>query len=148
MEFKPILDKIELIIKNSDINSSIRLYRRYVIEPGAHATPVCVIGSSISVKLNEAYLGVEDGASPRLWDFSIGIAILSKRYPLPAQIEEAAANVDIVQAGVYTALNRDMKLDGSVTQSWINSIREITLLNGEYWGFEILLDGQKFESGS
>lgn len=147
MQFKLILDKIESVIKGSAANSKIRLYRTYVIEPGAMATPICLIGSSRSLKLNEAFLGVSGGASPRLWDFDIGISILSRRYPLPKQIKRAAEEIDVTQAAVYSALNADSKLDGSVTQSWVENIREIVLLNGEYFGYEIILQGQKYESG-
>ena len=146
MQFKPILDKIESIIKASDANAKIRLYRTYLIEPGAMATPICLIGSSRSLKLNEAYLGVSGGANPRLWDFEIGISILSRRYPLPAQVKRAAEEIDEAQAAVYAALNADMTLDDSVTQAWVENVREITLLNGEYFGYQIMLVGQKHES--
>ena len=146
MQFKPILNKIESIIKASDANAKIRLYRTYLIEPGAQATPICLIGSSRSLKLNEAYLGVSGGANPRLWDFEIGVSILSRRYPLPAQVKRAAEEIDEAQAAVYTAMNADMTLDESVSQAWIENIREIVLLNGEYFGYEIKVVGQKYES--
>ena len=146
MQFKPILDKIESIIKASAANTKIKLYRTYVIEPGAMATPICLIGSSRSLKLDEAFLGVEGGASPRLWDFEIGVSILSRRYPLPVQVKQAAEEIDATQAAVYTALNADMSLDGSVTQAWVDNVREIILLNGEYFGYEIKVVGQKYEA--
>lgn len=145
MEFKPILDGIETTIKASGANLKIKLYRKYVIEPGAKAVPICLIGSSISAKLNEEYLPVSGGNNPRLWDFSIGISILSRRYPLPAQIEAAAGKVDECQAAVFTALNCDTTLNDSVLHSWVETISEITLLNGEYWGHQIMLTGQIFE---
>ena len=148
MQFKPILDKIESIIKASTANAKIKLYRTYIIEPGAMATPICLIGSSRSLKLDETFLGVEGGASPRLWDFSIGVSILSRRYPLPAQVIRGAEEVDIAQALVYTALNADMSLDGSVSQGWVEDVREIILLQGEYFGYEIKVVGQKYESSS
>ena len=146
MKFGPIIDNIESIIKTSSANAKIRLYRTYIIEPGAMATPICLIGSSRSLKLNEAFLGTSSSASPRLWDFEIGIAVLSRRYPLPAQVVRAAEEVDEVQALVYTILNSDFTLDESVTQAWVESVREIILLNGEYFGYEIMLIGQKYES--
>jgi len=146
MQFKPILDKIESIIKASAANSKIKLYRTYVIEPGAMATPICLIGSSRSLKLNEAFLGAEGGASPRLWDFEIGISLLSRRYPSPAQVVRAAEEIDEAQAAVYTALNADMTLDDSATQAWVENVREIVLMNGEYFGYELLTVGQKYES--
>ena len=145
MQFKPLLDKIESIIKSSAAHPKIKLYRTYVIEPGAMATPICLIGSSRSLKLNEAFLGIEGGASPRLWDLEIGISILSRRYPLPAQVKRAAEEIDAAQAAVYTALNADMSLDESVSQAWVQDIREIILLNGEYFGYEIKVVGQKYE---
>jgi len=146
VQFAPILNKIESIIKASDANAKIKLYRIYLIEPGAMATPICLIGSSRSLKLNEAFLGVSGGASPRLWDFEIGVSLLSRRYPLPAQVMKAAEEIDAAQAAVYTALNADMSLDDSVTQAWIENIREIVLLNGEYFGYQIMVVGQKYES--
>ena len=145
MQFKPILDKIESIIKASNANSKIRLYRMYIIEPGAMSTPICLIGSSRSLKLNEAFFGESESASPRLWDFEIGISLLSRRYPAPAQVVRAADEIDVAQAAVYSALNCDMQLDDSVTQAWVESVREIILLNGEYFGYELLLQGQKYE---
>lgn len=146
MLFKPILDAIETVLKaNQAANALIKVYRQYVIEPGVMKVPTCVIGSSRAAKLDEAYTGDTAGARPRTWDVDIGVSILTRRYPLPAQVKDAAEEVDVCQAAVYTALNYDSTLGGKVTQSWIEGVREIILLYGEYYGYEVLLSCQLFE---
>lgn len=146
MQFKPILDAIETILKaNEAANALIKVYRQYIVEPGVMAVPVCVIGSSRALKIDEAYTGDTAGARPQLWDVDIGVSILTRRYPLPAQVKEAAEMVDATQAAVYTALNEDSSLGGVVTQSWIEGVREIILLQGEYYGYSVELSCQRFE---
>jgi hypothetical protein len=146
MQFKPILDAIETILKaNEAANALIKVYRQYIVEPGVMAVPVCVIGSSRALKLDEAFTGDTGGARPRLWNVVIGVSVLTRRYPLPAQVKEAAEKIDVTQAAVYTALNFDSKLGGVVTQSWVENVREIILLQGEYYGYSVELSCQFFE---
>lgn len=146
MQFKPILDAIEAILKaNQPANALIKVYRQYIIEPGVHTVPACVIGSSRAMKINDAYTGDTGGARPRTWDADIGVSILTRRYPLPAQVKTAAEGVDAAQAAVYTALNVDSSLGDVVSQSWVEGVREIILLQGEYYGYELMLSCQVFE---
>lgn len=146
MQFKPILDAIETILKaNQAADALISVYRKYAIEPGVHTVPACVIGSSRSLKLDEAFTGDTGGARPRLWSCSIEILVLTRRYPLPDQILTAAENVDACQAAIFTALNVDSTQGGKMVQSWINSVREIVLLNGEYYGYSIEMECGVFE---
>jgi hypothetical protein len=146
MLFKPILEAIEIILKaNEAANALIKVYRQYIIEPGVHTVPACVIGSSRALKLDEAFTGDTGGARPRLWDVDVGVSVLTRRYPLPAQVKEAAEKIDAAQAAMYTALNADSKLGGVVTQSWVENVREIILLQGEYYGYELLISCQVFE---
>lgn len=145
MQLKPLLTAIENVIKASAANALIRTYRHYVIEPGVHSVPAVVIGSSRALKLDEEFLGDSAGNHPVLWQVSIGIMCLSRRYPLPAQVKKSAEDVDTLQAAVFTALNDDPKQGGACLQSWVESVREIILLNGEYIGYEINLVLQKFE---
>lgn len=146
MLFKPVLDAIETILKaNEAANALIKVYRQYVIEPGVHTVPACVIGSSRALKLDEAFTGDTGGARPRLWDVDVGVSVLTRRYPLPAQVKEAAEKIDATQAAVFTALNFDSKLGGVVTQSWVENVREIVLLQGEYYGYSVELSCQYFE---
>jgi hypothetical protein len=147
MLFKTILNALETILKANELaNALIKVYRQYIVEPGVMAVPVCVIGSSRTMKLNEAFTGDTAGARPRLWDATIGVSILSRRYPLPAQVKEAAEEVDTAQAAIYTALNVDSTLGDVVVQSWVENVREIILLNNEYFGYEIQLECQVFEA--
>lgn len=146
MQFKPILGAIETILKADEtVAGLIKVYRQYIIEPGVMAVPVCVIGSSRALTLDTAFTGDTAGARPRTWDVNIGVSILSRRYPLPAQVKEAAEKVDETQAAVYTALNADSTLGDVVTQSWVEKVREIILLNGEYFGYELIVSCQRFE---
>jgi hypothetical protein len=146
MQFKPILDAIETILKaDQAANARIKVYRQYIIEPGVHTVPACVIGSSRAMKINDAYTGDTGGARPRTWDVDIGVSILTRRYPLPAQVKTAAEEVDATQAAVYTALNADSSLGDVVSQSWVENVREIILLQGEYYGYEVMLSCQVFE---
>lgn len=146
MQFKPILDALETVIKANDAaNGLIAVYRKYAVEPGVYTVPVCVIGSSRSLKLDGAFTGDSGGARPRLWSCSIEILVLSRRYPLPDQILKAAEDVDACQAAIFTALNADSTQGGKMSQSWINGVREIVLLNGEYYGYSIEMGCEVFE---
>lgn len=145
MQFKPLLIEIENIIRASAANALIRVYRHYVIEPGVHSVPALVIGSRRDITLDESFLGDSAGARPVLWEVSLGISALTRRYPLPAQVVNAAEELDALQAAIFTALNADSTQNEACEQSWIKSIREISLLNGEYEGYELLLILQKFE---
>jgi hypothetical protein len=146
MQFKPILNAIETILKaNEAANGLIKVYRQYIVEPGVMAVPVCVIGSSRALKLDNAFTGDTAGARPRSWDVDIGVSVLSRKYPLPAQVKKAAEKIDETQAATYTALNADSTLGDVVTQSWVENVREIILLNGEYFGYELIISCQRFE---
>jgi hypothetical protein len=144
--FKTILDSIETVLKaNQAANTLIKVYRQYIIEPGVHTVPACVIGSTRAMKIDDAFTGDTGGARPRTWDVDIGVSLITRRYPLPAQVKTAAEEVDATQAAVYTALNADSSLGNVVEQSWVETVREIILLQGEYYGYEILLSCQVFE---
>jgi len=147
MQYKPILDAIEAIIKADETaNGLIGVYRTYDVEPGVPKTPVCVIGASTEMSHEQTFAGDRSGARPRIWDVSISILILGRNYPTQARLVTEVEKLDATQAAVYTALNADMTLEESVSQAWIENIREIVLLNGEYFGYEIKIVGQKYES--
>lgn len=146
MLFKPLLDAIENVIKLSAANALIRAYRHYVIEPGVHSVPACVLGTTRGLKLDEEFLGDSAGAHPVLWEVILGISVLTRRYPLPAQVVKAAEDVDALQAAIFTALNDDPTQGDVCAQSWVDSVKEISLLNGEYVGYELILILQKFEA--
>lgn len=139
MKFKPILDALETAIKNSAANTLIKLYRTYVIEPGAMAVPICLIGSSRKFNTTEIFLG-----NSRLVEAVIGVSALTRRFPLPAQILAAAESVDAVQDAVCGALNLDPTQGDALTQSWITNAAEITL-GKEYFGYEIFITCQYYE---
>jgi hypothetical protein len=146
MEFKPLLGAIENVIKLSAANALINTYRHYVIEPGVHSVPVCVLGTTRGLKLEEEFLGDSAGAHPVLWQVTLGISVLTRRYTLPPQVIIAAEAVDALQGAVFTALNDDPKQGDVCAQSWIESVKEVGFLNGEYVGYELILILQKFEA--
>jgi hypothetical protein len=147
MQFKPLIDAIEAQIKaDSTANPLIAIYHRYTVIPGVHSVPLCVAGTTISAKLDEEFLGVDSNSRPRLWDVVLGISLLTRNYPLQKQVIISREAIDAAQDAVYHALNKDCTFGDVAVQSWMNSIREIALLNGEYRGFELLLQIQVFES--
>lgn len=147
MQFKPIMTAIETIIRASAANALTKAYRHYVIEPGVHSTPVIVLGTSRGLRLEEEYLSAHgDGGNPVLWQVTLGISVLTRRYPAPPQVIKAAEEVDALQAAVFTALNTDSKQGDECAQSWVESVKQVSLLNGEYLGYELILILQKFEA--
>ena len=140
MKYKPILDAIEAIIKADETaNGLIGVYRVYAVEPGVPKTPVCVIGSSMGMSHDLSFLGDTSGARPRVWGVLIAIQILGRSYPTQAQLITEVENLDAAQAAVYTALNEDTSISGTVTLSKIEAIRGITLPGNEYFGHEITI---------
>jgi hypothetical protein len=142
MQFKPIVAALEAQIKGSAANTLIKLYRSYVVEPGAMAVPICLIGSSRKFSTTEEYLG-----NNQLLEAVIGISVLSRRFPLPAQIIRAAESIDATQDAICIALNADRTQGDVIVQSWITNVAEITLGN-EYFGYEIFVTCQVFETSS
>lgn len=140
MQYKPILDAIEAIIKaDTTANGLIGVYRVYGVEPGVYATPACVIGSSMAMSHNMSCLGDTSGSRPRVWAVNISILILGRSYSTQAQTKTEVEKLDATQAAVYTALNADTSLTNTVTLSKIDDIRGITLPGGEYFGHEIII---------
>ena len=139
MKFKPILDALESVIRASAANTLIKLYRTYVIEPGAMAVPICLIGSSRKFNTTETFLG-----NSRLIEAVIGISALSRRYPLPKQVVTAAESVDALQDAICIALNANPTQGDALVQSWITNATETTLGN-EYFGYEIFITCQFYE---
>jgi hypothetical protein len=149
MLFKTLIDAIETQIKaDNTANGLIAVYNRYIIMPGIHTMPTCIVGTSHSVNLSEEFQGESPISRPRLWTVSIGISCLTRNYPLQAQVITASENVDAVQAAVCGALAKDNTLGGAALQSWVSGISEIVLHNGEYRGFQITLELQIFEHSS
>lgn len=147
MLFKTVIEAIENEIKtDTAANTLIAVYNRYTILPGIHTMPAVVVGTSQSAKLAEEFLGESAGSRPRLWEATIGISCLTRNYPLQNQVILASESIDAVQNAVFQALNKDNTLGNVVTQSWIESVREIALRNGEYRGFEILIVVQVYET--
>ena len=144
MQYKPILDAIEAIIKaDSTANGLIKLYRFFEVEPGVRATPVCVIGTTTEMGHEASYLGDTAGARPRLWSLSIGVSILGRSYPTQTQLNLEATALDNAQAAMYTALNEDTSITSTVTLSVIDRVRNVRI--GEYFGHEILIAAEKKE---
>lgn len=147
MQFKPIIDAVEAQIKaDGTANPLIAIYNRYTVLPGVHSVPLCVTGTTLSAKVDEEYLGVTGISSPRLWAVIIGISLLTRNYPQQSQVIRSREGIDAAQHAVYHALNKDCTFGGIVVQSWTDSVREVALLNGEYRGFEVLVQIQVFES--
>jgi hypothetical protein len=146
MQYKPILAAIEAIIK-ADVtaNGLIGVYRVYDVEQGVSKTPVCVIGSSLSMSHDLSFLGDTSGARPRVWGVLISVSILGRSYSTQAQLKTEVEKLDATQAAVYTALNADTSLTSTVTLSMINDIRGISLPGGEYFGHEIIIGIEKKE---
>lgn len=146
MQYKPILDAIEAIIKaDSTANGLIEVYRVYKIEPGVSATPACVIGSSLRMKHDQSYMGNVAGSRPRTWGVAISVLILGRSYLTQTQLTSEVEKLDATQAAVFSALNADSKLDSTVTQSLIEDIHDITIPNGEYFGHELVIGIEKKE---
>ena len=146
MQYKPILDAIEAIIKADETaNGLIGVYRVYDVEPGVYETPVCVIGTTLGMTHEQSYLGTTGGARPRLWGLSIGISILGRSYPTQAQITKEAEKLDATQAAVYTALNVDTSITSTVTLSLLERVHSVMLPGGEYFGHELLITAEKKE---
>ena len=147
MQFKPIMVAIENIIRNSPANALTKTYRHYTIEPGVHSVPTVVLGTTRGLIIDEEYLGASGvEGNPVLWQVTLGISVLTRRYPSPPQVIRAAEQVDALQAAVFTALNADSEQGETCAQSWIESVKQISLLNREYIGYEIILILRKFES--
>jgi len=146
MQYKPILDAIEAILKaDENANGVIGVYRTYAVEPGVSETPVCVIGAATEMTHDLSCLGDTGGARPRMWAVSISILILGRRYPTQALLKTEVEKLDATQAAVYTALNADTSITSKVTLSYINRIHDITMPGGEYFGHEILIVAEKKE---
>lgn len=146
MQYKPILDAIEAIIKaDATANGLIEVYRVYGVEPGVSATPVCVIGSSMDMSHDLSCLGDTSGSRPRVWAVHISILILGRSYPTQEQTKKEVGKLDTAQAAVYTALNVDTTLTNTVTLSLIDDIRGVSLPGGEYFGHEIIIVAEKKE---
>jgi hypothetical protein len=146
MQYKPILDAIEAIIKaDGTANGLIEVYRTYEVEQGVFKTPVCVIGATTDMSHDMSFLGVTGGSRPRIWGVKITILILGRSYKTQAQLKTEAEKLDAAQAAVYTALNVDTRITNTVTLSWIDNIRGITLPGGEYFGHAIEVSIEKQE---
>lgn len=146
MQYKPILDAIEAIIKaDATANGLIGVYRVYTVEPGVAKTPVCVIGTTTEMSHEQSYLGDTAGARPRLWSLTIGVSVLGRGYSTQALNKTEVEKLDATQAAVYTALNEDTSITSTVTLSLIDRIRGVTLSGGEYFGHEILIAAEKKE---
>ena len=146
MQYKPILDAIEAIIKADETaNGLIGVYRVYRVEPGVYETPVCVIGTTTELAHNKSYVSSSSGVRPRLWDVSIAIQILGRGYPTQDQIIREVENLDATQAAVYSALNVDTKITNTVTQSLVQRVHNVSLPGGEYFGHEIIIEAEKKE---
>jgi len=146
MQYKPILDAIEAILK-ADVtaNGLIGVYRIYDVEPGVYTTPVCVIGATTKLTHDMSYVSSPSGVRPRLWDVTIAIQVLGRSYPTQEQLIKEVESLDATQAAIYTALNVDTKITNTVTQSLIYSVRNVTLTGGEYFGHEIIIKAEKKE---
>ena len=146
MQYKPILDAIEAIIKADETaNRLIGVYRVYGVEPGVYSTPVCVIGATTELRHNNSYVSPSSGVRPRLWDVLIAIQILGRSYPTQEQLIKEVEALDATQAAVYTALNVDTKITNTVSQSLIQRVRNVSLPGGEYFGHEITIAAEKKE---
>lgn len=146
MQYKPILDAIEAIIKADETaNGLIGVYRAYAVEPGVPKTPVCIIGTTTELSHAQSYLGDTGGSRPRLWNVSIGVSIVGRSYPTQALLITEAEKLDAAQAAVYAALNADTSITNTVTLSIIERIRDITLPGGKYFGHEIIIEAEKKE---
>jgi len=146
MQYKPILDAIEAIIKADETaNGLIGVYRVYEVEPGVYKTPGCVIGASTEMSHAQGYLGSHGGARPRLWDVTISLLILGRSYPTQAQLTTEVEKLDATQAAVYTVLNVDTSITSTVTLSVVESVRGVRLPGGEYFGHEMRIEAQKQE---
>ena len=146
MQYKPILDAMEAIIKaDGAANGLIEVYRTYEVEPGVYKTPVCVIGATTEMAHDQSFLGDTGGSRPRIWGVAIKNLILGRSYPTQAQIKTEVEKLDAAQAAVYTALNVDTTITNTVTLSSIQSIRGITLPGGEYFGHVIEIGIEKKE---
>ena len=147
MKFKPLMIAIENVIRGSSAHALVKAYRHYVIEPGVHSIPVLVLGTTRSLRIEEAYLpAAGGGGNPVLWQVTLGISILTRRYPLPAQVIKAAEEVDALQSAIFAALNNDPTQGDVCVQSWTETVKQVSLLNGEYTGYELILILQKFEA--
>lgn len=146
MQYKPILDALEAIIKADETaNGLIEVYRTYEVEPGVYKTPVCVIGATTDMTHDLSFLGDTAGSRPRVWGVLIKVLLLGRSYPTQAQLKTEVEKLDAAQAAVYTALNADTTITDTVTLSWIENIRGITLPGGEYFGHEIEISIEKKE---
>lgn len=146
MQFKPLMAAIESVIRNSAANALVKTYRHYTIEPGVHSVPSVVLGTTRGLRVDEEYLGPTGEGNHVLWQVTLGISVLTRRYPTPPQVVRAAEAVDALQAAVFTALNADPTQGDVCAQSWVESVKQISLLNREYVGYEIMLILQKFEA--
>jgi hypothetical protein len=146
MEYKPILDAIKaMLVADETANGLIGVYRVYEVEQGVYSTPVCVIGTSTKLTHTQSYASPASGVRPRLWGVLIAIQILGRGYPTQEQIIKEVEVLDATQAAVYTVLNADTKLSGAVTQSLVQSVHNVDLPGGEYFGHEITLEAEKKE---
>jgi hypothetical protein len=147
MQYKPILDAIEAIIKADETaNGLIGVYRTYGVEPGVPKTPICVIGASTEMSHDQGFFGPHSGARPVLWKVAIVLLILGRCYKTQIQLITEVEKLDATQAAVYTALNEDSTITNTVTLSVINSIQDITLPGGEYFGHKITIEADKKET--
>ena len=147
MQYKPILDAIEAILKADETaNGLIGVYRRYDVEQAAPKTPICVIGASTEMSHNQGFFGPHSGTRPVLWKVTIALLILGRSYPTQAQLKTEVETLDATQAAVYTALNEDSSITSTVTLSVINRIEDITLPGSKYFGHKITIEAEKKES--
>jgi hypothetical protein len=146
MQYKPILDAIEALIKaDATANGLIGVYRMYDVEQGVPKTPICVIGASTEMEHDFSMLGSSAGSRPRFWGVSIKILILGRSYKTQAQLIKEGEKLDATQEAVFTVLNADSKLGDTVSQSLVKSIRGVSLPGGEYFGHAITIEMDKKE---
>ena len=108
--------------------------------------PAMVLGTTLNFNVTETFLGEDPVSHPQLIEATIGMCILNRSYPLPAQVVRAVEATDACQHAVCEALLTDSTQGEKVVQSWIRNVREINI-PPEYKGFEINMVCQVFEPG-
>jgi hypothetical protein len=147
MKITPIWDAIETLLKtDSRTKDAIKQYEKGKMEPEgwSHVTPLCVIGRRAEVPLGNVFLGDATGSRPRVENGTTFITILGRVARIATdKYYEDLKEIDTIQDNVFSVLNENSKLGGSVHKSRVERMYPIQL--ADYSGFELVVTFGKME---
>ena len=147
MRTTPIWDAIETLLKtDTRTKDAIKQYEKGKMEPKgwSHVTPICIIGRRAEVTLEGVYAGDATGSRPRMERSTSFITILGKVARIATdEYYEDLKEIDTIQDNVFSVLNENSDLSGSVHKSRVERMYPIQI--ADYSGFELVITFRKME---